>query len=140
MLISGKKSSTSKGRHQRRDAGVLQVPAPNIPPGGDGDGFFSDKAWAGIANKLGLSQRQVEIARCVVADQKNQQIARRLDMSLNTVQTHMKRLHEKLAIKTRAGLVARIFSAHDEWRTESAPRQAVTGTGDLHHSKDVIGS
>ena len=121
MSVSGKESQASKGRHQRRDAGVLQVPAPKVPPCGDGDGFFSDKAWAGIANKLGLSPREMEIARCVVADQKRQQIARRLDISLHTVQTHMKHLHEKLEIQSRGELVARIFHAYHEWRTESHP-------------------
>lgn len=120
MSIVGKKSKTSK-RHQRRDDGVSHVPAPNIPHGGGGDGFFSEEAWAGIARKLGLSPRQTQIVKCILADFKDQQIARRLDISPHTVQTHIKRLHEKLAIRSRTGLVTYIYQAHHDWQAEHDP-------------------
>ena len=125
MSISGKKSSASNGRHQRRDTRLLRVPAPKVPPGSDGDGFFSDKAWAGIAKKLGLSPREADIARCLPAGLGDRQIARKLDVSLNTIQGHMKRLYGKLAIHSRAEVVGCILLAQHALRTKpprSSPR------------------
>jgi DNA-binding CsgD family transcriptional regulator len=130
---AGERSRSSKGRHQRSDAGVSQVPAPKVPPCGDGDGFLSNKAWAGIANKLGLSPREAEIARCLVAGEGDKEIARRLDVSPRTVQTHLERLRAKLGTENRVDLVTRVFAAHDEWRSESPvlPQQAVRKNTDI---------
>lgn len=120
-----KESQASRGRHQRRDAGVLQVPARNVPPGSDGDGFLSEKGWASIAKKLRLSPREVDIARCVLAGLGSRQIARELDVSPKTIPTYMTRLYEKLGIHSRAELVRRILLSHHALRTKpprSSPR------------------
>lgn len=119
MSISDKESQTSKRRHQRRDAGVLQVPAPKFPP--CGDGFFCDEAWAGITDKLGLSPRQVEIVRCVLAGQEDRLIAVRLDVSPRTVHAHVRCLHEKLGVQNRMELVTQLLTAYRAWRTEAGP-------------------
>ena len=87
----------------------------------DRDQFFCAEAWAGIADRLRLSERQLDIARCIMAGQEERQIARRLDVSFHTVQTHMKRLHEKLAVQSRVELVIRFFSAYRAWRSELSP-------------------
>lgn len=86
-----------------------------------GDQFFCVKAWAAIADRLGLSERQLDIARCIMAGQEERQIARGLDVSFHTVQTHMKRLHEKLAVQSRVELVIRFFTAYHAWRSELSP-------------------
>jgi DNA-binding NarL/FixJ family response regulator len=99
-------------------------PAAKVPqasPCAKGHNFFCEEAWAGIAVKLGLSQRQVEAARCVVAGQGDKEIARRLDVSCSTVQTHLGRLYEKLEIQSRVELATQVFSAYCAWRTESPP-------------------
>ena len=72
MSTSRKASQTSK-RHQRRDAGNTQVPAPSVPA--DDDGLFCEKDWTDFTDKLGLSPREVRVARCVVAGQADKQIA-----------------------------------------------------------------
>jgi DNA-binding CsgD family transcriptional regulator len=133
MSISGKESRAVKGRHERRDAGGSQVPAPSLPPSGDGDGFFSDKAWVGIGKKLGLSPREAEITRCIVTGQGDKEIARRLDVSPRTIQTHLERLRAKLGAENRVDLVARVFAAHNKWRSEPPllPQQAVRKNTDI---------
>lgn len=90
-------------------------------PCADGQNFFCEEAWAGIASKLNLSQRQVETVRCVVAGEGDKEIAHRLDLSRRTVQTHMGRLYEKLAIGSRVELMTRVFAAYRIWRTEANP-------------------
>jgi LuxR family maltose regulon positive regulatory protein len=56
-----------------------------------------------------LSKREREVLRLIAAGLSNKEIARRLDITLNTVKTHAKRLHAKLGVKSRtqAGIKAR---------------------------------
>ena len=116
MSVPGKQFRAVDGRHKRPKASV-----PPVPPCSAGYCFFCEEAWDGIAGKLELSQRQVEIARCVVAGQGDQQIALTLDISASTVRTHMKRLHEKLGIQSRVELATQVFSVYRNWRTEQNP-------------------
>jgi DNA-binding CsgD family transcriptional regulator len=73
--------------------------------------LFSEEAWVGIADKLGLSARQMMVARYVVADRSDDDIAAILNLSLGTVKTHMERLHAKLEVHSRVQLVEQIFAA-----------------------------
>ncbi|TXH77922.1 MAG: response regulator transcription factor [Lysobacteraceae bacterium] len=50
---------------------------------------------------LGISDRELEVLREVAAGRSNKEIARRLDVSPNTVKTHLARLFEKLDAKRR---------------------------------------
>jgi DNA-binding CsgD family transcriptional regulator len=105
-----------KGRHECRTAGV-----PPDAPCSDGHRLFCEEAWVGIADKLELSERQAEIVRCVLAGQRDGQIAQGLNVSSHTIQTHVQRLHEKLKIRSRVELAARVFAAYRAWRAESLP-------------------
>jgi DNA-binding CsgD family transcriptional regulator len=80
----------------------------------DRDGLlFCESEWSGIAKRLDLSHRQLDIARCILQGQGDRQIAQTIGVSINTVQTHMKRLHEKLDIQSRVELVTRVFAAYN---------------------------
>jgi LuxR family maltose regulon positive regulatory protein len=48
-----------------------------------------------------LSERELEVLRLVAAGFANKEIARRLDISLNTVKTHTKNINSKLGAKSR---------------------------------------
>ena len=115
MSMPGKKSNSPK----RREAHELQVLTSRVPLAGDGDGFFPAEAWGHIARKLGLSPRQTQIARCVVAGQADKEIARRLGLSPRTVHTHLERLRAKLGVENRVDLVARVFAAHNNHQSKS---------------------
>ncbi len=76
---------------------VWNKPAP--PPGNP----------AAIAS-LGLTPREVEVLRLLAAGQANKEIARALEVSPNTVKTHLARLYEKLGATSRTAAIARARS------------------------------
>ena len=67
------------------------------PPAFDGN----PKAQA----SLGISARELEVLREIAAGHSNKEIARRLEVSPNTVKTHAARLFEKLGAKRRVDVV-----------------------------------
>ena len=85
-------------------------------------GFAALGLWTGIAlmrrhrlapgrnhaaiRSLGLSAREVEVLEQLVAGGSNKEIARALDISPNTVKTHLAHLYEKLGVDRRAAAVA----------------------------------
>ncbi len=56
---------------------------------------------------LGISARELEVLREVMAGRSNQEIADKLGVSPHTVKTHVARLLEKLGAKRRTDAVAR---------------------------------
>ena len=61
---------------------------------------------AGVRNDqarstLGISDRELEVLELLAAGRSNKEIARQLDVSPNTVKTHVARLLEKLEAKRR---------------------------------------
>ena len=68
------------------------------------DGFLREDA--GEAGPLeGLTDRQREILQLVAEGQSTKEIARTLDLSVKTVETHRARIMERLGIRDVAGLV-----------------------------------
>jgi DNA-binding CsgD family transcriptional regulator len=115
-------SASEKGPSESgREPGHSGEPIP-----GDGKccpehGVFCDEAWAGIAEKLGLSARQVAILRRILADQSEEEIAQALALSRDTVHTHMQRLHQKLHAHSRLQLATAVFGPCLVWHFESPP-------------------
>ena len=56
---------------------------------------------------LGISDRELEVLRELAAGYSNKEIARRLDVSPNTVKTHVARLFEKLGASRRTEAIRR---------------------------------
>lgn len=76
--------------------GIRLVPRPRGP------GFVrNDKALAA----LGISPRECEVLELLAEGASNKLIARRLDISPNTVKTHAARLFEKLEAQSRTQAV-----------------------------------
>ncbi len=87
------------------------------------DGLFNDGHWQGIARRLGLSNRQEEICRCLTCGMSDQQIAGDLDIAVGTVRTHLSRLYAKLDTQDRVETVVRVFDAFmAECRKNGCPR------------------
>jgi DNA-binding CsgD family transcriptional regulator len=127
-LISEKESFISKEKHLRHDAGMLKTSTPSALPANDEDDFFSEPTWLGIAGHLGLSPRELDIARCIVAEQADRQIAKNLGISVHTVQTHLVHLYQKIGVQSRLGVLKRFIHVH---RTlEADPLQEVNGLSD----------
>ena len=75
-----------------------------------GAAIFSELAWGKIAESLDLSGRELQVVRGVFDDAKESAIAATLGISPHTVHTHLERLHHKLRVVDRVGLVLRIIS------------------------------
>lgn len=56
---------------------------------------------------LGISDRELEVLELLAAGHSNKEIARRLDVSPNTVKTHIARLFEKLEARRRTEAILR---------------------------------
>jgi DNA-binding CsgD family transcriptional regulator len=56
---------------------------------------------------LGISGRELEVLELLAAGGSNKEIAARLDVSPNTVKTHVARLYDKLEVKRRTQAVLR---------------------------------
>jgi DNA-binding CsgD family transcriptional regulator len=56
---------------------------------------------------LGISERELDVLREVAAGYSNKEIAARLNVSPNTIKTHVARLLEKLGAKRRTDAIAR---------------------------------
>ena len=56
---------------------------------------------------LGISTRELAVLAEIAAGRSNKEIARRLDISPNTVKTHIARLFEKLDAKRRTDAIAK---------------------------------
>jgi LuxR family transcriptional regulator, maltose regulon positive regulatory protein len=54
-----------------------------------------------------LSERELEVLQCIMGGQSNQTIADHLQVSLNTVKTHMSHIFAKLHVNSRTQAVAR---------------------------------
>lgn len=56
---------------------------------------------------LGISDRELGVLRLLAAGHSNKEIARQLDLSPNTVKTHIARLFEKLEARRRTEVILR---------------------------------
>lgn len=61
---------------------------------------------AGLAEPL--TERERAVARLLAAGNSNKAVARALDVSVNTVKTHVRTIYGKLGVKSRAQLVVRV--------------------------------
>ena len=69
----------------------------NVPEKVDNQVFSS--------RSIALSDRELEILKLIVAENSSMQIAEKLFISFNTVETHRKHLYKKLGINTSLGLL-----------------------------------
>ena len=77
----------------------VRVLAPRPPPEFDGNPKGQQS--------LGISDREMEVLRELAAGYSNKEIARRLEVSPNTVKTHVARLFEKLGASRRTEAIRR---------------------------------
>lgn len=61
---------------------------------------------------LGISERELEVLEALAEGQSNKQIARTLDISPNTVKTHIAKLYAKLQVNGRVRAIEEARSLH----------------------------
>ena len=108
-----------------RVAGVLELLAAELRSGTrqvSSSGVLLDVVVEGVrcvlfpvetAGVVALSPRERQIARMVAAGRTNQAIASTLDISAWTVSTHVRRIFAKLAVSSRAEMVAHMLACGD---------------------------
>jgi DNA-binding NarL/FixJ family response regulator len=62
---------------------------------------------ARVLETLGVSQRELEVLQLLAAGRSNKEIARKLELSPNTVKTHIAKLYEKLKVGRRTEAILR---------------------------------
>jgi DNA-binding NarL/FixJ family response regulator len=67
--------------------------------------FVRNPAGKGVSEDGDLSEREAEVVRLIAAGHSNKEIARRLSLSVKTVETYKARSMEKLGLDSRADLV-----------------------------------
>ncbi|HUQ09690.1 MAG TPA: response regulator transcription factor [Steroidobacteraceae bacterium] len=60
-----------------------------------------------VQQTLGISERELEVLKLLASGQSNKEIARQLDVSPNTVKTHVAKLFEKLEARRRTEAIVR---------------------------------
>lgn len=74
------------------------------PEAGSPGAFTSNSA---VQTTLRISERELEVLRRLAAGESNKEIARSLDVSPNTVKTHVANLFQKLEVKRRTEAILR---------------------------------
>lgn len=67
----------------------------------NGDGAMTRRNWRESIADVNLSEREVEILRCLILGYANKVISRRLDISEATVKVHVKAILRKLRVSNR---------------------------------------
>ncbi len=66
-----------------------------------------------IFRQWNLNHREQDIARLLLADRSNKEIAHALGLSLNTVKGYMKLLMRKIGVNSRAGIIANFLTGRN---------------------------
>jgi DNA-binding CsgD family transcriptional regulator len=96
------------------------------------DQLFTDSQWRVLRVALGLTPRQLAVARLLCADCGQKQMAKRLGLSQHTVGTHLRALYERLGVRSRVAVIVRLVLAD---RAIQAAGSRLVGDG--HHPAAV---
>jgi len=79
-----------------------------------GIGLLSPEEWTEVAASLQLTPREWEVAVVLFEGKTRESIARHLGLATRTVRQYLERLHLKLDVSDRVGLVLQIIRVRDE--------------------------
>jgi DNA-binding NarL/FixJ family response regulator len=81
--------------------------------------FIAPRDWTALCHTFSLSPRESEVARLILEELDEQDIASNLGIAQRTVRAHVEHLYRKLGVHSRYQLVIRLFreyvrlDAHD---------------------------
>ncbi len=123
--VAGQTDEVAGVRVPRRTGGWLLLHASLL--GGEPHGLVGVMIYpvrqpeisAMIVEAYGLSKRERDVTRLVLAGLATQEIADNLHVSPYTVQDHLKAIFDKVGVRSRRELVARVFLQHYAPRLEA---------------------
>ena len=80
----------------------------------NGQALLDSVQWPCVGEHLGLSCRELELVRHILAGKKMLAIAADMGLALGTVKTYSQRIHRKLRVSDQRELTLAIVSAHLE--------------------------
>lgn len=101
-------------------ASVEATPLPAGPAIGLGEAGMGSPAPPSVGYGLPLTRRQLEIVELVSEGCTNRAIGERLGISAATVKRHLERIYDRVGVRTRAGVAAKVLLASDP----SRPRES----------------
>ncbi len=76
--------------------------------------LFTPEEWRTVARLLRLTPRQLAVAELLCQEYSQRDMARRLELSMDTVRTHLRALYARLHVQSRVGVVVRLVLAQRE--------------------------
>lgn len=70
------------------------------------------REWRSVMRSLELSDRQLQVVRCLFDGLNEPAIAEKLDVSAHTIHAHLNRLYKKICVKSRCEVIVRVFLAY----------------------------
>lgn len=111
----------------------------DIPQGGDahrrpathnpGRSLYLEHEWKALRAEFALSKRELEVVQGVFDDLSEGEIGRRMELSVHTVHTYLKRVFRKLKATSRVEVVCIVAAAEKRLRRveeNRAPRPGVS--------------
>jgi DNA-binding NarL/FixJ family response regulator len=96
--------AVTKTLRRREHVGEYDFELVSVPD------ILSQEAWANLVRALGLSNREADILRCALVDDRTAVIARTLSLSCGTIHTYRDRMYKKVGVASMTQLVARAFA------------------------------
>lgn len=93
---------------------VKQPRCPNTCSRKPAEGLISPQEWAEVAAALNMTPREWQVAVLIFDGKTRDTVARKLNLKPRTVRQYLERLHDKLEVSDRVGLVLRILQVRDD--------------------------
>jgi DNA-binding CsgD family transcriptional regulator len=75
--------------------------------------LVSKRQWNSIAERLDLTERELEVVKLLFEQKTRDEIAKKLELKPRTIRHHMENIHVKLGVNNRVGVVLRIIQVRD---------------------------
>ena len=87
-----------------------------IPDGNPAVGLLTPEEWGELGVILKLTPREIQVLILTFEGCTREVTAKRLRLKPRTVRQHLERIHLKLKVHDRVGLVLRVIRVRDAWR------------------------